>query len=70
MAAGKFMEQFFIQCFVLVFRSRGQEDVATDELVHHFAVTAQAAEGYRHVLVKFYGHLKLHTRDEGSESLK
>lgn len=29
----------------------------------HFAVAAQTAEGYRDVLVKFYGHLKIHAEN-------
>lgn len=57
LASGKFMEQFFILCFILVFRSRGEEDVTTDELVDYLAVTAHTGEGYWHMLIKFYGHL-------------
>lgn len=54
------MEQFFIQCLILVFSSCGQEDVTANELMDHFAVTAQTAEGYCHILVELYGYLELH----------
>lgn len=57
------MEQFFIQCLILVFSSCGQEDVTPNELVHHLGVAAQTAESYGHILVKLYGHLKSHTVD-------
>lgn len=54
----EFMEQIFIECLVLVFGPRGEEDVASDELVDHLTVTAHTGEGCCHVLVKLYGHLK------------
>lgn len=62
LASSKFMEEFFIQRFILVFSSCGQEDVTTDELMDHLAVAAQTAEGYCHILVKLYGYLELHSR--------
>lgn len=58
LASSKFMEQFFIKGFILVFRSCGEEDVTTDEFMDHLAVTAQTTEGYWHILVKLYGHLE------------
>lgn len=54
------MEQLFVQCFILVFGSCGQENVTTNKLMNHFAVTAQAAESYGHILVKLYGYLQIH----------
>lgn len=58
LASCKFMEQFFIQCLILVLSPCGQEYVASNELVNHLAVTAQTAEGYWHILVKLYVHLE------------
>lgn len=55
------MEKIFIKRLVLVFGSCGEEDVAANEFMDNFAVAAQTAEGYRDVLVKFYGHLKTDT---------
>lgn len=46
LASSEFMEQFFIKCFILVFRSCGEKDVTTNEFMDHLAVTAQTAEGY------------------------
>lgn len=54
------MEQIFVERLVLVFGSCGEEDVAADEFMDHFAVAAETAEGYRDVLVKLDGHLKTH----------
>lgn len=64
LASSKFMEQFFVKCFILVFRSCGEEDVTTNEFMDHLAVTAQTTEGYWHTLVKLYGHLESHVKDE------
>lgn len=58
LASSKFMEQFFIKRFILIFGSCGEEDVTTNELMDHLAVTAQTAEGNWHILVKLYGHLE------------
>lgn len=64
LASSKFMEHFFVKCFILVFRSCGEEDVTTNEFMDHLAVTAQTTEGYWHTLVKLYGHLESHVKNE------
>lgn len=43
-AAGQLVEHLLVQRLVLVLGARGQEDVAADELVHHFAVHLRTDE--------------------------
>lgn len=62
------MEQFLIQCFIVVFGAGWQEDVAPDVLMDAFAVCAQACEGDGHVLIKFNCNLKkIHVARSGME---
>lgn len=58
LASSKFMKEIFVQCLVLVFGASGEEDVSTNVLVDHLAVTAYTGEGQRHILVKVNGHLE------------
>lgn len=58
----EFVEKLFVQRLIGFFRAHRQENVATDELVHHFAISGQAAEDnilllelHHHVL-----HLPVH----------
>lgn len=52
------MEEFFIQCFIVVLGTCWQEDVAPNVLMDDFAVCTQARESDGHVLVKLDGNLR------------
>lgn len=56
-AAGQLVEHLLVQRLVLVLGTRGQEDVAADELVHHLAVHLGAYEGQLGLVGELHRHL-------------
>jgi hypothetical protein len=54
----EFVEKLFVQRLIGFFRAHRQENVAADELVHHFAIGRQAAED--NVLLLELHHHVLH----------
>lgn len=56
-AAGQLVEHLLVQRLVLVLGTRGQEDVAADELVHHLAVHLGADEGQLGLVGELHRHL-------------
>lgn len=57
-AARQFVEELFVESLVGFFGAHRQEDVATDEFVHHLAVGRQATEN--HVLLLKLDHHVFH----------
>ena len=66
LAAGQLVEQVLIECFILVLGAGGQENVASNVLMHDFAICTQAGECNGDVLVKLDSHLE----GEGTGTLK
>lgn len=66
LTASQLVEQVLIERFILVLGTGGQENVATDVLVHDLAIRTQAGERNGDVLVKLDGHLG----EEGTSKLK
>lgn len=67
LAAGQLVEQVLVKRFILVLgRVDGQENVASDVLMHDFAIRTQAGERNGDVLVKLDSHLER----EGIDALK
>lgn len=60
------MEQVLIEGFILVLGAGGQENVASDVLVHNLAIRTQAGECNGDVLVE----LNCHLEEEGKGKLK
>lgn len=60
------VEQVLVKSLILVLRSSGQENVATDVFMHDLAVRTQAGERNGDVLVKFDCHLE----EEGTGKFK
>lgn len=52
------MKEVLIERFILVLGAGGQENVATDVLVHDLAVRTQAGKRHLEVLVELDHHLK------------
>lgn len=57
LAAGQLVEQVLIERFILVLGAGGQENVASNVLMHYFAIRTQAGECNGDVLVKLDSHL-------------
>lgn len=57
LAAGQLVEQVLVKRFILVLGAGGQENVASDVLMHDFAIRTQAGERNGDVLVKLDSHL-------------
>ena len=57
-AAGQLVEELLVQRLVRLLRAHRQEDVAADELVHHFTIRREAAE--HDVLLLELDHHVLH----------
>lgn len=66
LAAGQLVEQVLVKRFILVLGAGGQENVASDVLMHDFAIRTQAGERNGDVLVKLDSHLE----GEGIGTLK
>lgn len=58
LASCKFVEEFFIECFILIFGSCWKENVASNVFMNHSAVTALTGESYCNTLVEIDSHLK------------
>lgn len=52
------MKEVLIECFILVLGSGGQENVATDVLVHNLAICTKAGERDGDILVKLDCYLE------------
>lgn len=57
LAAGQLVEQVLVKRFILVLGAGGQKNVASDVLMHDFAIRTQAGECNGDVLVKLDSHL-------------
>lgn len=66
LAAGQLVEQVLVKRFILVLGAGGQKNVASDVLMHDFAIRTQAGECNGDVLVKLDSHLE----GEGIGTLK
>ena len=66
LAARQLVEQVLVKRFILVLGAGGQENVASNVLMHDFAIRTQAGERNGDVLVKLDSHLE----GEGIGTLK
>lgn len=68
-ATGELVEHFLIKRLILVLGSRGEKNVATDELVHHLTVHLGAGERQTGLISKFHCNLKQKIQRTGSENM-
>lgn len=69
-ATGELVEHFLIKRLILVLGPRGQENVATDELVHHLTVHLGAGERQTGLISKLHCNLEKNIPRTGFENMK